>query len=439
MAIVKPFHLVHYNGKCSDRLDALITPPYDVISPAQQEEFHQAHPLNCIRLVLGKKYPEDDAADNKYTRAAQTMHEWLNDGTLVRENRPGMMVYQMEFEQPDGGRRIIDGLVCLVKVDDYGKGRVLPHEKTYRGPKEDQLQLLRACKAHLTPIHGLFPDSGDEVRNEYSRFTASRPDQEAVDSNGVIHRSWAIFDEQSLNKIQNAVKPESILIADGHHRYETALAFKREAEESGMRVQHNGHEYVMMFLTSMTHPGLTILTAHRMVKGLPEFDTREVMDKLQSYFHIEEFPFTDATREQTAQKFMEAVSAEAETGGVFGIATKGENVYRLIRMKDFNLLEERIDPSIPAALKTLDVTILREVIMGYGWNMDDNGEGLIEYTPSAFEALERVHAGEFQVCFVFNPTRPEQVKAAAESGHKLPQKSTYFFPKIASGLVFNVF
>ena len=239
MATIAPFRMVHYNGKSVGDLDRLITPPYDVISATQQDAYYKAHELNIIRLVLGKQYPDDAQGNNRYTRAAATLTQWLRNGTLVREAQPGVAIYQMEFDRPDGGRRKIDGIVTLVKVEDYGKGRVLPHEKTYLGPKQDQLNLLRACRAHLTPIHALFNDSENAVLNEYRRYMQRPPDQEAVDANGTIHRTWTLDDEIAIEKIRRLFRDKSIFIADGHHRYETSLAYRNEAHQAA-ELESNG-------------------------------------------------------------------------------------------------------------------------------------------------------------------------------------------------------
>ncbi len=177
MAEIQPFRPVHYSPGCAKDLDRIISPPYDVISAEEQESFYSAHPLNIIRLVLGKQYSDDSPSNNRYTRAAGTLKQWLQDGTLIRGEQPVFTIYQMEFEEPDGGRGSIDGIVALVKVDDYGKGKVLPHEKTYKGPKQDQLSLLRACRASFTPIHALFSDDHNRVGGEYGRLIAQPPEQ----------------------------------------------------------------------------------------------------------------------------------------------------------------------------------------------------------------------------------------------------------------------
>lgn len=440
MADIQPFKMVHYNGKCAGNLDRLITPPYDVISETQQQAFYDAHPRNIIRLVLGKQFPEDTEENNRYTRAGATLRQWMTDGTLVRKDAPGVTIYSMDFEQPGGGRRRLDGIVALIKADEYGKGKVLPHEKTYLGPKADQLNIMRHCRANITPIHALFNDENNAVVNEYTRYMQGAAEQEITDADGTIHRTWTLNDPDAVSKIVSYFKDKSIFIADGHHRYETALAYRNELRAAGLSGGDGAGEYVMAYLTAMEHSGLTILPAHRMVKGLNEVDVPLILNKLEPYFYSEELCFADGNREEVSQRLIERIASYSNIGGKFGMVVQGELCFQLLRLKDFDAVKPLMDASIPEGLKGLDVTILREIIIGRGLGLDrDDHEGHIEYTPSISEALHKVIGGEVQVSFILNPTRVDQMRIAAEMGHKLPHKSTYFFPKLSSGLVLNVF
>ncbi len=440
MAEIKAFPVVKYGRDLTVQLDKLITPPYDVISPAEQQAFYKSHPFNIIRLVLGNQFPEDNEQDNKHTRAASTLNQWMKEGVLNRHDKPALVLYQMEFDQPGGYRKMLDGIVAVVKVDDYGQGKVLPHEKTYLGPKKDQLELLKACRANFTPIHSLFDDDKDRIYNIYSPYMKNEPDQVTVDSNNNTHRTWLIDDEDTINAIIGEFDSRSLFIADGHHRYETALAYKRQMEESGCSDIGAPHNHVMMYLTALSHPGLTILPAHRMVKGLPDFDASRMLEKLAKYFECQEIAFSDETLPSDSEEFVTQISNYAEVGGCFGVVCHGEKCFRLLKLKDFDVLGSIIDSSIPPALQRLDVTILREVIMTVGLGIDPgNSEGKIEYTPLIPEAIEKALRGDVQISFILNPTRVDQMREAAEKGYKLPQKSTYFYPKLSSGMVLNIF
>ncbi len=440
MALIRPFNITHYDTSLNGVLDKLITPPYDVISPQEQESFYAAHPYNIIRLVLGKQFPSDCEVDNRYTRAAQTLTQWLRQGVLIREKEPGIAIYQMSFQLPEGGIQTIDGIVALVKVDDYGTGKVLPHEKTYTGPKEDQLRLLRACRSNFTPIHGLFEDDSNAVAQAYSELLKVRPLQETKDSQGCVHKVWIIRDEHLLTCVTDLIKDKTIFIADGHHRYETARAYRAEVERTQLKIPDDSHEYVMMYLTSMNHPGLTILPAHRMVKGLTDFDLNNILNRLSQLFEIENLCYWNGNRGESVRMMLDRLKASANVGGQFGFVVHGDECLRLLRLKDFEMLDSVMDPSIPSSLRALDVTILSELVLGKAFGLDKiSGEGNIEYTPLANDALKRVFDGEVQASFILNPTRVDQMRVAAELGHKLPHKSTYFYPKLSSGLVINVF
>ncbi len=440
MAVISPFRSVQYNPGTAGNLGQLITPPYDVISPEQQEAYYRANDFNIIRLVLGRQFPDDSPGNNRYTRAAATLKEWLAHGVLVRQDRPSMVIYQMEFQLPDGGSRTMDGLVVLVRVENYGGKTVLPHEKTYKGPRKDQLNLLKACHAHFTPIHALFNDRDNLVMEEYGRFMSGPPEQEARDENGTIHRTWAFSDEGAMRRIAGLLKDNSLFIGDGHHRYETALEYRDEIRNENPPPDLQGHEYVMMYITSTSHPGLTILPAHRMIKGIPEDNLRNVLEKLEPYFELEPCGFCCSSDQAAATNMIRSISNGSGPAGNFGMVLNKGKGCKVLRLKSFQAIDHLIDPSVPRALRDFDVTILRHVVVGYGLGLNaDDPEGFIEYTPSVAEALRRVQDGETQVSFILNPTRVEQVQTAAELGYKLPHKSTYFYPKLASGLVLNCF
>lgn len=436
MADILPFQAVRYGKQYADELDSLICPPYDIISPEEQDSFYETHPLNIIRLVLGKQHPDDTPEHDRYTRAAETLRTWLKDGVLEHTESPGFTVYQMEYTLPDGGTRVVDGIISLVRVGEYGPGKVLPHEKTYLGPKEDQLKLLRACHANFTPIHALFSDEEGLVSAQYKELIESSPDRRATLGDGVIHRTWRLEDKAALDKIVETIKGSSLLIADGHHRYETALAFRDEMRAKGAAQADGGHEFVMMYLTSMSHPGLTVLPAHRMIDRDGDLNIAEAIERIENYFEIEQLDYSAENSRQVAEQLISKISESSSNAGIMGIAVRNEPCFRLIRVKDLDKVVAEIDPQIPSAIRSLDVTILREVVMGIGFGIDaGQSEGIIDYTPSAVDALEKVLKGEKQVSFIINPTRVDQVRVAAELGHKLPHKSTYFYPKISSGLV----
>jgi uncharacterized protein (DUF1015 family) len=440
MAELKPFEMVNYSPDYSDVLSNLITPPYDVISPKDQEFFYNLHPYNIIRLVLGKQHDNDTASDNRHTRAAVTLNKWILEKTLVRKRKPCFAIYQMDFEEPQGVRKRLDGLIGLVKVEDYGVNKVLPHEKTYSGPKKDQLELIRACKANFTPIQAMFDDPEDVICGLSRPFMESKPDQEAVDSNGTTHRTWSVCEEDSVQKIVSFLKDKSFLIADGHHRYETALAYRREIENQNPFSVDQSHKYVMMFLTSMSHPGLVILPAHRMLKDIKNLDQKASLSRLNDNFIVQEFDFNGRDLESISRQISSELLQYAELGGYFGMVINGEKKFYLLGLKHLQTAVSKVNQNISEALIKLDVTMLRELVLGHGFGLDEeNSETHMRYTPSIPDAIEKAVTGEVRISFILNPTRVDQMRRAAELGQKMPHKSTYFYPKISSGLVLNVF
>lgn len=440
MAEVKPFQSVHYGPDYSHVLKSLITPPYDVISPEQQDSFYESHPFNVIRLVLGKQFNEDTPENNRYTRAADLLKQWMRNAVLVRKSKPCFTLYQMDFKEPEGNVKRIDGIVGLVKVENYGIGKVLPHEKTYSGPKRDQLELLRACRANITPIHAMFDDPDETVLKTYHKLLTTRPEQEVKDSDDTIHRTWSIYDEKRVHDIISFLRSKSLVIADGHHRYETALAYCREVESQNPSITGESHKYVMSYLTSMTHPGLTILAAHRMLKDLKDFNKELLLKKISDCFEIHELDH-EIDDIKTASKWLSLKLQEfADVGGHFGMLIGGEKKFHLLKLKESQIKSQYLDNRLPEILTDLDVTILRELILRHGFGLAiEDSENVIEYSPSVEEAVTKALLGEVQVSFILNPTRVDQMEKAAELGYKMPHKSTYFYPKISSGLVFNVF
>ncbi len=440
MADIIPFQMVHYGPDYSDVLNSLITPPYDVISPEQQDMFYDAHPFNVIRLVLGKQFRYDTPEDNRYTRASKTLKKWMSEKILVRKPKPGFTLYQMDFKEPDGNRKRIDGLVGLVKVEDYGVGKVLPHEKTYSGPKKDQIELLRACRANFTPIHAMFDDPEEVILKLYGELFDSKPEQEVKDPDETIHSTWSLCDERSVHEITEFIREKSLFIADGHHRYETSLAYCREIEAQNTFSNDQCHKFVMVYLTSMSHPGLTILPAHRMLKDIKNFNKDELLRKISDCFNIHELDYDVNNIEMVSKRLSSKLHEFAETGGHFGMLINGEKRFYLLSLKKSQVISSFLNSNIPDILINLDVTILRELILGHVFGLDrEDSEDHIEYTPSVEEAFKKTLQGEVQVSFILNPTRVDQMRETAELGHKLPHKSTYFYPKISSGLVFNVF
>ncbi|MGB9826248.1 MAG: DUF1015 domain-containing protein, partial [Desulfofundulus sp.] len=289
MAEIKPFRGLRYADGVGPLAD-LVTPPYDVIDAKAQDDYYQRHPYNIIRLEYGKVYPGDDESNNRYTRAAADFNAWREKGVLVPEKSPALYLYEQEFSV--GGKRLVrSGMTCAVKLEPYEKGVVLPHEETLPRHKADRLALMRACRANFSPIFGLYADAEMTVDNLLRSQAGRSPDLEFTGENGHGHRLWVVTDPGVIKQVQQAMADRRIFIADGHHRYETALAYSRERrQEEGNPAEPGPYDYVMMTLVNLYDPGLVVLPTHRLVRNVEGLVVDEFLDKIREHFEIEVFP-----------------------------------------------------------------------------------------------------------------------------------------------------
>jgi uncharacterized protein (DUF1015 family) len=413
VAEVLPLHAVHYDlGKVA--LPDVVAPPYDVIDEAQRSELAERSPYNVVELDL----PRDPGGGDPYEHAADLLTEWTGEGVLTRDAEPTIWALEQDYSAPDGSRLTRRGFLARVKLAPYGEG-IRPHERTQPGPKEDRLRLTRATRHNLSPIFALHP--GDAWR--HLEPALADPWGEVRDGDDTTHRIWRIDDPQVHDAIAEELAPGELLIADGHHRYETSLAYQREVGEGGPA------DYVLMALVSLEDPGLTVFPTHRLISGLADDPARQeaLGTGLRELFEIEEVP-------------VEEISPDDREGvGVFGyMDSTDRRAYRLRLASSPALnpaLAERSE-----AYRTLDAAILEELVLKgiLGMTTDDiAAKRGIGYTPSIDEALTKVGAGDYQAAFILRPTPVEQVREVAAAGETMPPKSTYFFPKLLTGLVFN--
>lgn len=400
MARVYPFQPFRYTEKAGSP-DRLLTQPYDKISPAMRSRYQSRSPYNLVRIILGEPKPSDSDTDNVYTRAASHLNEWIASGILARDDQPAVFPYFQEFTEPDTGERLTrGGFIALGAVEDYAAGVVYRHEQTLSGPKQDRLQLLRHTHAHFGQIFMLYADPArtiDELLDESAR---GRPITEATDEYGAIHRMWRISD---AGRIQQLIADKKLLIADGHHRYETALAFRRE--NPGLA----GADRVMMTFVNLYSPGLKILATHRLVSGV---NAATFPQSAATHFHIEEID--SPARLQQAWR-------EKPDRTIIG-AAMGARLY---------LMEAR-EPR-----GALDVRVLHQRLLGEALNIREDAvrdEKHLRYIRGIDSALAEARAGSAQIAFLLKPTSIQQVADIAFGGGVMPQKSTDFYPKLLSGL-----
>ena len=405
MAQIFPFRPYRYSPRAG-RLSDLVTQPYDKISTEMRARYLGLNPHNVVRIILGEPKPSDDAAANVYTRADAHLNDWIARGVLVREAEPCLFAYFQDFCVPDTGERLSRrGFIGLGAVEDYSAGVVHRHEQTLSGPKKDRLELLRHTHAHFGQIFMLYPDPAREVDRLLEECSQTPPDQAVVDEYGAEHRLWKISDPARVSAIAGLLADKKLLIADGHHRYETALAFRNE--NPGLA----GAARVMMTFVNMHSPGLKILATHRLVSGLATFDATSFLSGVRKTFQVEEVN----SPEQLQRRWNGAPR------GAIGAAI-GAQLY---------LLQAR-HPS-----DKLDVPILHEMLLDnvLGINQEAvRAEKNLRYVRGLDKAIERARSGEAQVAFLLRPTAIEEVAAISFSGGVMPQKSTDFYPKLLSGL-----
>jgi len=438
MATIIPFRGVQYDlAKAGDIAD-LVCPPYDIISQDQQQALYRRNPHNVIRLEYGLESPADTETDNRYTRAASTLDEWFQAGILKQSEQPALYVYEMEFGSGKK-RRKLRGFVCMVRIEDYESGIVKPHETTLSGPKTDRLNLLRSCKAGFSQIYSLVSDETGNI-GAILGTVAQRPEREVTADDGVVHRIWTLSDAAAINTIVADVANKPLFIADGHHRYDTALNYRNERRKAaGTFTGTEGFNYVPMFLARIEDPGLVILPAHRALFNLSDFHPKRFEEDLNKYFNIERIDFTKKSELADRKTVLDTMAHRADHGHTFGMRIKGEHSYYLLRLRNAADMDALIPNKAPA-YRRLDVSILHHLIIDklLGIRMETHKLGLnIEYIKDADAAIKRVETGSAEAIFLMNPTKVLEVKEVAMAGERMPQKATYFYPKLLTGLVMN--
>jgi len=415
MASIRPLRGLRYSA--SDNLDSLIAPPYDVLSPAQRDEYAGKDPHNIVHLTLPEAKPDDRSKYVKYARSAAALAEWRREDALQPEQKPAIYRYTQRFRIPGTSKELErTAFIALLKLEPFEAGVVLPHEFTFPKHKEDRLRILEATRAHLETIFGLYEDPSDEVRTLL--LTAPAETTVTAEDDGIATTLDVISDPAAVAAVQKAMQDKRIWIADGHHRYETALAFRQAIEESGERAE----DYIPIAFTSMSDPGLVLLPTHRIIESYPKAPD-DILEQLELKFDLSEVD---------AEKLVSEIEPYAARGEIaFGLILEGGQGYVAVP-KDASTLADSGDPSSSQALRALDVSILHDAILTR-W-LGIKGLDGIKYTRDEAEAIEVARAGAAMV-WLMNPPTVEDMKTIALGGERMPQKSTYYFPKVQSGFV----
>lgn len=438
MATIYPFRAFRYDPeKAGATLENLITQPYDKISPAMQERYYQLHPHNLIRLEKGKSAAGDNGVENVYARAARWLEATVAAGVIVREARPAIYPYLQDFTIPGTSeRRVRKGFIALGRLEDYAAGVVYRHEQTLAGPKMDRLELLRHTRIHTGQLFMVYSDPQGGVDALLDQVARSEKPQEVTDEYGALHRLWIATAPETLARFQELMAGKKLIIADGHHRYETALAYRDECRrQAGCPDPEAPHEKVMMTFINMEGPGVTILPTHRVVANLPGFNFATFREKAAAYFDWYAYPRNAEGKGSGGRLRRDLVARGAERPS-FAVAAAGESALYLFLLKvNVDLANEL--PGVSPRQRQLDLVVLHKLLLDRCLGLSEESvrqEKNLHYLREWQEAVGMVERGEAPLAFLVNPVRVEQVRDIAFAGETLPQKSTDFYPKLLSGI-----
>lgn len=431
MVEVCPFQGWRYDVSQVGDLSDVITPPYDVIDEKQQDDLFKKHPCNFIRLELNREEPGDAGPDAKYARAANFLKHWKVDGILRQESDDALYVYSQEFEW-EGKTFVRSGFMASIRLEEFGTGNVFPHEQTLSGPKLDRLMLIRATNTNLSPIFGLYPDEQGGVQQALDNLCINLTPTVAKDHLGVIHRLWTVTDHNVINQVQAGLRDKPVFIADGHHRYETALNYRRELQAAGKLADANAApNFVMMMFVGMQDPGLQILPTHRLVSGLPNLTADQVQACLAPYCEIERI----GTGDEAASETWELIELDGGQN-VFGFGTAADNTWLLARVTDASPMA-RLAADHSEAWRSLGVSLLHKLLLDELIFKQFGGDPKFQYVHRLDETTTAINAKSHQLGCLVAPATIEHVREIAAGRETMPPKSTYFYPKLLSGLVVN--
>jgi uncharacterized protein (DUF1015 family) len=424
MADVLPLRGLRYQSSAVGDFGTVLAPPYDVISADTQQALYSKGPYNVVRLEFGL-----ESGEGRYDAAAQTLERWKNEGVLARDDTPAFYLYEQVFEYA-GSEYHRQSIIARVRLEPWDAGVILPHEHTLAGPKEDRFRLLQACRTNVSPVFALYRPNGDDLAAHCAEVAFAPPVIDAVDIAGHRHRLWPLGGKELIARIGSHFDGRRLYIADGHHRYETALAYRDACKAaSTVWTGEEPENFVLMALTAANDPGLLILPIHRLVR--PRKPSDDLLERLAECFEITEI-------EVPAPKaILEELTKRRGLGAAFASLT-AKSPPLLLQLRDFDAAAAGMPEGHSRAWRQLDVNVLQfailEPLLGIDLEAVRAGSS-VEFTESAAEALEAVESGRFPLAFLLNGTTAEQILAVADAGDRMPQKSTYFYPKLGTGLV----
>jgi|SRR5579883_632561 len=428
MADIRAFRAFRYDLGKTGSLSEVVAPPYDVIDPALQQQLYDRSPYNAIRVELARDEPGAGPGD-KYARAARTMRDWIDSGAVTQDTARALYVYEQEFTV-EGKTYTRRGFFARVRLEPFGAGRIYPHEQTLSGPKQDRLNLYRATGFNLSPVFGLYPDEPGQVFARLEPFTRKSPPLVATDHLGVINRLWVVTDSAAISAVTGLMGPRPVFIADGHHRYETGLKYLEERRAAGeVPDDESAPNFCLMMLVGMSDPGLIILPTHRLVSGLPPVTTDQLQAALSEYFDV--VGRTGAS----AAEVWEDVQADGSQA-VFGFGTTADDRWFVARLKRPEVMD-KLAAERSRDWRGLAVSVLHRLVIDRLLKDAFGGSPACKYVHLLKEVTDAAAAKECQVAVLVPPATMGHVETIAGNLEKMPPKSTYFYPKLLTGLVYN--
>jgi uncharacterized protein (DUF1015 family) len=437
MADVRPFRGIRYNTEAIGDLSLVVAPPYDVISPEEHDGYYNKHPYNVIRLILNRP-KEGELPDKPYDRAAEFLERWIAQRILIQDPVPGIYVYRQRYLY-EGEYKECTGMIARVRVVDFAEGVVLPHEEIMPKPFEDRMKLLERTKTNLSTVYTLYSDPAEKLKAPILAEMDKFPIAQFQTADGIANDLWSVTDEKFTKRVTRFLENKKLYIADGHHRYQTAFEYSRRLRESGEITEDDDpRNFLMVMIVEMENPGLSVLPVHRIVVK-PDVDPAAVLGKLEDMFAVAELEPSKGARSGQVFQMLGRLREAGEAGHVYGMFSS-DGKFRILTPRPGFDLDREFGGKASEAYRSLDVTVLHrlvvEKVLGIAPDRKAVEDNLV-FTRDPLAAISMVDSGKAPFAFFMNPPRVEQVRGVADSGEKMPQKSTYFHPKPCSGVVMN--